>query len=77
MYAGIMFSDNTIAASRGGRAFFRTLAHGAFYAGARSTLKVLAHTLERGDLEKLHRTIERQGRQINALQGYAPRKRRH
>ena len=63
--------------SKGGRAFSRALAHGAFYAGARSTLKVLAYMLEHGDIEQLHRTIERQGRQIRVIQGYAPRKRRH
>ena len=51
IYADIMFRDNTIASSRGGRAFSRTLAHGAFYAGARSTLKVLAYMLEHGDIE--------------------------
>jgi hypothetical protein len=34
LYAEIMFSDNTIAASKGGRMFSRTLAHGASYAGA-------------------------------------------
>jgi len=50
------------------------VAHGAFYAGAKSTLKVLAYMLERGDIEELHRTIEREGRQIRVLQGYAPRK---
>lgn len=77
MYADIMFRDRTIASSRGGRAFSRTLPHGAFYAGARSTLQVLAYMLERGDIEELHRTIERQGRQIKVIQGYAPRKRRH
>lgn len=37
----------------GGKVFSRTLAHGAFYAGARSTLKVLAFMLERGDIEQL------------------------
>jgi hypothetical protein len=59
MYQDIMFRDNTIAASRGGRIFARTLAHSSFYAGARSVLKVLAYTLERGDLDELHCTIER------------------
>jgi hypothetical protein len=43
MYQDIMSRDNTIATSKGGRIFSRTLAHGAFYAGARSTLKVLAY----------------------------------
>jgi hypothetical protein len=38
MYAHIMFEDNTIASSKGGRTFSRTLARGAFYAGARSVL---------------------------------------
>ena len=77
LYADIMFRDNTIASSKGGRMFSRTLAHGAFYAGARSTLKVLGYMLERGDIEQLHRTIDRQGRQINVITGLAPRKRRH
>jgi len=77
MYADIMFNEGTIASSKGGRAISRTIAHGAFYAGARSTLKVLAFMLERGDMEELHRTIAQQGRQIRVLRGYAPRKRRH
>ena len=51
MYADIMFRGGTIASIKSGRAFSRTLAHGAFHAGASSTLKVLAFTLERGDIE--------------------------
>ena len=77
MYQEIMFADNAIAASKAGRMFTRTLAHAAFYDGARSTLKVLPHMLERGDIEQLHRTIESQGRQINVITRLAPRKRRH
>ena len=77
MYADIMFRQNTIVASKGGRAFSATLAHDAFYADARGNLKVLAQMLERGDLEQLHRTIAQQGRQINVISGLAPRKRRH
>lgn len=77
MYADLMFQENTIATTKGGRAFCRTLAQSAFYTGARSTLKVLAYMLERGDIEELHRTIEQQARQIKVIQGYAPRKRRH
>jgi hypothetical protein len=38
------------------------LAHGAFYSGARGVLKVLDHMLEHGDIDELHRTIQRQGR---------------
>jgi hypothetical protein len=45
------------------------LAHAAFYAGARSTLKVLNHLLEQGDDEKLHPVIQHHGRQIKTLQG--------
>jgi hypothetical protein len=52
MYQAIMFADDAIAAGKGGRMISRTLAHTAFYAGARSTLKVLAHMLERGDIEQ-------------------------
>jgi hypothetical protein len=77
-YADIIFEDKTLASSKGGgRIFCRTLAHGAFYAGARSTLQVLAYMLERGDIEELHRTIAGQGRQIKVIAGLAPRKRRH
>jgi len=46
-------------------------------AGARSLLQVLAHMLERGDIEELHRTISQQGRQIKVVAGLAPQKRRH
>jgi len=53
------------------------LAHGAFYSGARGVLKVLDQMLEHGDIDELHRTLRRQGRQINVIQGLAPRKRRH
>jgi hypothetical protein len=52
-------------------------AQAAFYAGARSTLKVLNHLLEHGQDDELRRTIQRQGRQIKALQGLRPRARRH
>jgi hypothetical protein len=76
-YAEILLDDKAPAFSKGGRASSRTLAHGAFYAGARSTLQVLAFILERGDIEQLHRTIASQGRQINVITGLAPRKRRH
>jgi hypothetical protein len=53
------------------------LAHGAFYSGARGVLKVLDHMLEHGDMDELHRTIQRQGRQINVIKGLRPRARRH
>ncbi len=55
MYCDIMFRDNTTAPSKGGRAFSREFAHTAFKAGARSTLQVLAHMLERGEIDELHR----------------------
>ena len=73
----IIFEDGTLASTKGGRVFCRTLAHGTFYAGARSTLQVLAYMLEHGDIEELHRTIAQQGRQIKVVAGLAPRKRRH
>ena len=40
-------------------------------------LKVLDHMLEHGDVDELHRTIQRHGRQINRIQGLRPRARRH
>jgi hypothetical protein len=49
----------------------------AFYSGARGVLKVRAHMLEQGDIDELHRTIQRQGRQIRVNQGLRPRKGRH
>jgi hypothetical protein len=52
-------------------------AQAAFYAGARSTLKVLGYLLEWDDEDELHRTIERHARQIKAIQGLRPRARRH
>jgi hypothetical protein len=41
-------------------------AQAAFFAGARSTLEVLAYLLEHGEDEELHRIIERQGRRIGS-----------
>ena len=49
----------------------------AFYSGARGVLKVLAHLLERGELEKLHETIRRHGHQIEKIRGRRVRARRH
>jgi hypothetical protein len=77
MYCDIIFRDSAATPSKGGRAFSREFAHSAFYAGARSTLQVLAHMLERGELDELHRTIAQQGRQIRVIAGIAPQKRRH
>ncbi len=53
------------------------LLQAAFYSGARGVLKVLDHMLSEGDYDGLHRTIERHGRQIKAVQGRRPRERRH
>src|SRR5215831_18772888 len=44
------------------------LAQDAFYNGAGSVLKVLAHMLEHSELDELHRTIQRHGRQIDVIQ---------
>jgi hypothetical protein len=49
----------------------------AFYSGARSVLKVLAHLIERGEYEELHETIRRNGRLIETIQGRRPRAKRH
>ncbi|HTL20799.1 MAG TPA: hypothetical protein VL220_08790 [Steroidobacteraceae bacterium] len=53
------------------------LAQDAFYNGARSVLKVLAHMLEHGDVDELHHTIDRHGRQIEVIQRSGRRSRRH
>jgi hypothetical protein len=57
----------------------QVLLQNAFYCGARGVLQVLAYLLEHGDYEELHRTIERQGRQIRAIRAERrrPRARRH
>jgi hypothetical protein len=77
MYADIIFEDGTLASTKGGRMFCRSLAHGAFYAGARSTLQALAYMLDHGDIGGLHRTIAQPGRQLRVIAGIAPRKRLH
>jgi hypothetical protein len=53
------------------------LAQDSFYSGARGVLKVLAFMFEQGEDDELRRVIERQGRQINRIQGRRPRARRH
>jgi len=53
------------------------LAQDAFYNGARSVLKVLAHMLEHGEIDELHHTIVREGRQIDVIQRSGRRARRH
>lgn len=53
------------------------LAQAAFYSGARCVLKVLGYLVEAGDVEELQRVVGRHARGIRALQGLAPRKRRH
>jgi hypothetical protein len=53
------------------------LAQDSFYSGARGVLKVLAFMFEQGEGDELRRVIERQGRQINRIQGRRPRARRH
>lgn len=52
-------------------------AQAAFYAGARSTLKVLDYLLEHGDDEAVCKLIRRHGRQIRTIQGLRPRATRH
>jgi hypothetical protein len=51
----------------------------AFYTGARAVLKIGATMIERGKIGELHKMIERQGRQIEKMQGRGrrPRSRRH
>jgi len=53
------------------------LAQDAFYNGVRSVLKVLAHMLEHGELDELHHTIKREGRQIDVILRWGRRARRH
>ena len=48
------------------------LAQNAFYLGAQRALQALAHMLEHGDVEELHRVIERHGRRIRAIRKPPP-----
>ena len=54
----------------------QVLAQNAFYLGAQTTLQALATLLEDGDVDQVHRVIERHGRQIKAIQGLRPQARR-
>jgi hypothetical protein len=50
-----------------------TLAHVAFYSGARGVLRVLDYMLEHGEEDKALQTIRRFGRQIKVIQRHQPR----
>jgi hypothetical protein len=45
--------------------------------GHGAVLKVLGYLAERGDVDELERVVRRHARAIRALQGFAPRMRRH
>ncbi len=45
----------------------QVLAQGAFYSGARCVLKVFDRMAVHGDVEELHRTIGRFGRQLKTI----------
>lgn len=76
-YKRLLFQDVT-GATKHDQAIATMFAREAFYSGARGVLKVLAHMLEKGDYDELHRTIEQQARLINKIQGREkPRPRRH
>lgn len=53
------------------------LAQNAFYTGVRITWKLLGYLVEDDEPEALERLIRRRAREVYALQGFAPRKRRH
>jgi hypothetical protein len=55
----------------------QVIAQGAFYSGAWGVLQTLGDIVNDGDVQELQRVIRRHGRTIQALQGSAPRKRRH
>ena len=50
----------------------QVLAQNAFYYGACGVLQSLARLLERGDVEEMHRVIERHGRRISAVRKLPP-----
>jgi hypothetical protein len=52
-----------------------TLAHVAFYSGARGVLRVPDYMLEHGEQDTALRTIRRFGRQTKVLQGQRPKRR--
>ena len=54
------------------------LARDAFYSGARGVLMVLDHLAQHGEIDELHDTISRSGRQIGLIRNSRPfSKRRH
>jgi hypothetical protein len=53
------------------------LAQTVFYTGARCIWKVLGHMAQDDRPEEIMRLIARRAREVHAIQGYAPRKRRH
>jgi hypothetical protein len=73
----VLYKRTAIAHGTGGSKRDLALSQLAFYSGARGVLKVLAYMLEQGEDDELRRVIERQGRQLNRIQGRRPRARRH
>jgi hypothetical protein len=59
------------------RNHMQILAQNAFYLGAHSTLQALATLLEDGDVDQVHKVIERHGRQLKAMRGRGAAARRH
>jgi hypothetical protein len=53
------------------------LAHVAFFTGVRVTWKILGYLVEDDEPEELMRLITKHARQVFAIQGCVPRKRRH
>jgi len=53
------------------------LAQAAFYAGVRVTWKILGYLVDEEEPEELERLIRKKARGVYAIQGLAPRKRRH
>lgn len=53
------------------RGHAQVLAQNAFYTGAQRTLQSLATLLEDGDIEKVHRVIQRPGRELRKMRARA------
>lgn len=69
----VIYKRTAIAQGIGSSRRDLTLAHVAFYSGARGVLRVLDHMLEHGEQDTALRTIRRFGRQIKAVQGRSRR----
>jgi hypothetical protein len=70
----VIYKQTAVAGGFGSSRRDLTLAHVAFYSGARGVLRVLDYMLEHGEQDTALRAIRRFGRQIKVIQGQRARR---